>query len=217
MRQKGTTMGASNYPLNLLLSEIIEERASCEAAFITGVLGYRDEDVDKGLRRLHLWTETGEGHQRIIDHISRVTGRGEALKQAIVATREMRVREREQAFLEECQAEAETFRPFLYAVGTHSVPRGICIFGLSGGHRRWTIINIPQSLLDLPLEDQLPALLPLMDQYKRERGGEVLFFGTLTGFNFVRLVDHFRFDSEGGLIEHVKKPFSPGVCSVGLV
>ena len=82
---------------------------------MTKRLGYRDPV--KGVRRLHLWIGSGEGHQRIIDQISRVTGRGEELEKAIAATREMKKREWEESWFESCIAEAATFRPFLCAIG----------------------------------------------------------------------------------------------------
>jgi hypothetical protein len=161
--------GAYTYPISRLLSEIVREHASSEADFMADGLGYRDPL--KGVRRLHLWIGSGEGHQRIIDQISRVTGPGAELERAIAETREMKAREWDEAWLERCKAEAATFRPFLCAIGTHSVPSGICIFGMTGGNRRWRMIEVPQSVLDLSPEDQLPALLPYMNQYKEQYNG----------------------------------------------
>jgi len=103
------------YRLSKLLTEIVGEDLSCEVDFMTKRLGYRD--LVKGVRRLHLWIGSGEGHQRIIDQISRVTGRGEELEKAIAATREMKKREWEESWFESCIAEAATFRPFLCAIG----------------------------------------------------------------------------------------------------
>jgi hypothetical protein len=210
-----TMSSASKYPIAELLSEIISEHASCDADFVTDVLGYRD--VAKGLRRIYLWYGSNGGHQRIINHIARVTGRGEELERAIAATREMTTREWEESWLERCKAEAATFRPFLCATGAHSVPTQICIFGMTGGHRRWTMIETPQSVLDLSVEDLVPALLPYMHLYKQQNRGNVPFFGTMTGFRFVRLVDYFQFDADGNLVELVDKPFRLGSCSVSLV
>ena len=108
------------YPISKLLSEIVGDD---EVAFMTERLGYRD--AMKGVRRIRLWIESGEGHRRIIGQIARVSGRGDELERAIAATREMRANEYEVAWLEKCRAEAATFRPFLCAIGSHSIPEGI--------------------------------------------------------------------------------------------
>ena len=76
--------------------------------------------------------------------------------------------------------------------------------------------KIPQRILDLPLDDQLVALPELMEAYRQKFDEAVPFFGKLTGFRFVRLLDQYRFDVEGNLIEHVEKPFRPGPCWVEL-
>ena len=209
-------MSGAKYPITLLLAELISDHTSSEEDFITRSLGYRN--VEKGLRRLHFWTEEGgeEAHQRIIGQIARATGRGEELERAIEATREMRANEYEAAFLERCKAEAETFRPFLCAVGTHSVPEGICLFGMTGGFKRWTMIGLPDSVLDLPLEEQIPALMPCMEEYKNRYGGQCPFFGPLLSFKFVRLMDYIQFDAHGRLVQHVQQPFRVGQCSVWL-
>jgi hypothetical protein len=209
-------MSGAKYPITRLLAKIISDHASSEGEFITEVLGYRN--VEKGLRRLHFWTEEGgEGaHQRIIGQIAQASGRGEELERAIAATREMKAKECEAAFLERCRGEAETFRPFLCPIGSQSVPEGICIFGMTGGHRRWTKIEIPQSVLDLTGDDLFLALLPYMIQYKNKYNGCVPFFSTLTGFRFVRLIDYFQFTADGQLAEHVNKPYRLGTCSVRL-
>jgi hypothetical protein len=207
-------MGASKYPIAELLSEIISEHASCDADFVTDVLGYRD--VAKGLRRIHLWFGSNGGHQRIINHIARVTGRGEELQKAIAETSEIKTREWEESWLEGCRGEAATFRPFFCAIGTHSVPSQICIFAMTGGFMRWTVMQIPQSVLDLAFDDQIPALQPYMDRYRELNGGNVPFFGKLTGFRFVRLVDYFQFDSDGRFVEIVNRPFRLGSVSVSL-
>jgi hypothetical protein len=205
---------ASQYPIGQLISEIIREHASSEVAFVAQQLGYRD--AEKGLRRLHLWTETGEGHQRVIRQIARATGRDEDLEAAIAATTEMKRNEWEAEFLEHCRGEAATFRPFLSAFGSHTVPEGICIFGMTGGFKRWTITELPDSLLDLALEEQIPALQPFMVRYKEQHSGQVPFFGVLSGFKLVRLLDYIQFDTDGRFVEHVQKPFRLGQCSVRL-
>ena len=69
------------------------------------------------------------------------------------------------------------------------------------------MIEVPQSVLDLPLEDLLLALRPFMNDYKRQHSGKVPFFGVLTCFHFVRLMDHYKFDTEGQRMEYVNRPY----------
>ena len=88
------------------------------------------------------------------------------------------------------------------------------MFGVSGG--KWNLIELPQSLLDLPLEEQLATLPELMHAYRRRYNGQCPFFGELTGFKFVRCLDHFRFDKDGNFIECVQKTFRRGVALVEL-
>jgi hypothetical protein len=104
----------------------------------------------------------------------------------------------------------------LWAIGKDSVPNGICIFGMTGGNRKWRVIEVPQSVLDPSPDDQPSALLRYMNQHKEQHNGAVPFFGVLTGFKFVRLVDYFQFNAPGRLVEHVHKPFRLGGCSVSL-
>ena len=73
-----------------------------------------------------------------------------------------------------------------------------------------------QSVLNLSGENLFLALLPYMIQYENKYKGCVPFFGSLTGFRFVLLVDYFQFTAEGKLTAHVNKPFRLGVCSVRL-
>jgi hypothetical protein len=96
------------------------------------------------------------------------------------------------------------------------VPSQICIFGISGGHRRWTTIQIPQTILDLPDDEQLAALPELMEGYRETYKGQVPFFGSLKGFKFVRLLDYLRFDKEGRFMERVDRPFRSSPCAVWL-
>jgi hypothetical protein len=122
--------------------------------------------------------------------------------------------EAEAAWLERCNAEQEHFRPYVHVDGERTVPSAIVMFGMSGG--RLNLIEIPPAILDLSLEKQLAALSELMLAYIRRYNGVCPFFGKVTGFKFVRLLDHFRFDKDGKFIEQVNKPFRRGSVEVSL-
>jgi hypothetical protein len=211
------SQGASQPPIVQFLNRLLDHLGSTPVELCQS-LGYRNgRHAEKGLRRLNLWLETGDGHGRILEQISAAfPAYADGLKEALAATKAIRSAEYEADFLEHCENEAPTFVPFLYADGEKTVPEGICIFGMSGGHERWTMIRIPKRILNLPLDDQLAALPDLMLRYKRRYHAEVPFFGRLTGFKFVRLLDHFQFDEDGNFVEHVERPFRLGGCWVEL-
>lgn len=118
------------------------------------------------------------------------------------------------SFLERCKAEEAWFVPFIHAEGEFRIPQGICLFGITGGHDRWTTIRIPTTILELPSGEQVAKLPVLMIAYKRRYQNAVPFFGTLVGFKYARLLDYFQFDADGRLVEHVQKPFRQGECWV---
>lgn len=208
------SQGASNYPITQFITSLMSEYGLSRVGFIRA-LGYHNPD--RGLRRLNLWLETGEGYDRILDQIAAVyPGHSEQLQKAVAETSKAKRAEVEAAFLERCKAEESTFIPFIHVDGESRIPNGITVFGISGGHARWTTIRIPEGVLRLPLEGQLVRLPRLMAAYQRKYNASCPFFGKLTGFKFVRLLDYFQFDSEGNFVGHVEKPFRTGYVEVFL-
>ena len=112
--------------------------------------------------------------------------------------------------------QAGTFRPYLHADGERTVPSEICIFVLTGGHGRWTTIEVPKCVLELSGDEQLAALQKLMKRYRQKYKGAVPFFGDLVGFRFVRLLDYLSFDADGRFVGVVNRPFRSSPCSVRL-
>jgi hypothetical protein len=208
---------ASQLPIVQFLNRLMGDLGLTPAQ-LSQAVGYRNgRNAEKGLRRLQLWLETGDGFGQILQKISAVfPAYADGLEEALAATRAIRSAEFEAAWIERCKAEESTFVPFLYAEGDKRIPSGITMFGISGGHQRWTMIKIPPTILPLPLEEQLAALPDLMLKYKRRYDGAVPFFGRLTGFKFARVLDCFQFDQDGQFIEHIEKPFRLGGCWVEL-
>jgi hypothetical protein len=206
------SQGASQYPIAQFISNLMDEYGFSRVDFIQA-LGYRD--VERGLWRLSLWMDRGQGYDRILKQIA-VTypNHADRLQTALMNTAAVKTAEADAAFLEYCKSEESTFVPFIHADGETTRPSSICIFGVSGGHRRWTTIEIPKAILHLSLAEQLAALPDLMAEYRRLYNGACPFFGKLVGFKFVRLVDHFQFDKEGQFIEHIDKPYRQGQCSI---
>ena len=108
------------------------------------------------------------------------------------------------------------FQSYIHAVGDVKIPNGMSIFGMTGGHQKWTTINIPPEILNLPLDEQLKLVPDLMNRYLVEFGGKVPFFGAVTGFVFAREFDHYQFDRDGKLLGHVDEAFSRGAFSVSI-
>lgn len=209
--------GASQYPVALAISTLMDEYGFTPVE-LAHALGYRNgANRDRGLRRLNLWLQTGAGHKRILKEISTVyPAHADRLEKAVAATKAIMTAEAEAEWLDRCKAEQDTFRPYLHAEGQQRVPNGICLFGISGGHAQWTTVKISKALLELPLEAQLAALPELMRAYRQRYDGDCPFFGKLTGFKFVRLLDYFQFDRDGMFIEHIEKPFRTSYVEVSL-
>lgn len=205
-------MSGARYPISQLISELVAKHASSEAEFVSEVLSYRD--LERGMRRLKCWTETGKGPNSIIKGIAWATERGPELDEAIKATEAIKSQEAEAAFRERCEAEAESFRPFLLAIGQRSVPSPIFAYALGGWQFR--LIEFPQRLLYLDVEDQARALRPLLLQYSVKYEGLVPLFGKLTGFRLVKLVDYLQFDAAGNFVELVDRPYRVGTCTLSI-
>jgi len=204
--------GTSPYPITQFIAALMDDCGFSRLEFVKA-LGYHN--MERGSRRLNSWLDRGEGYDRILKEIARAyPGHADGLEKAVAATKAIKTAEAEAAWFERCKAEQESFTPYIHADGETTVPSSICMFGVSGG--RWNLIEIPQTILDLPLEDQLAAVPELMWSYKSRNNGEVPFFGKLTGFKFVRCLDYFQFDEQGRLVEHVEKPFRKGRAWVSL-
>lgn len=90
-------------------------------------LGYHN--TLRGLRRLDPWLDRGEGYNRILNQIATVyPAHAEALTKAVAATAKAKAAEAETAFLERCEAERESFTPYIHADGETTIPNGITFF-----------------------------------------------------------------------------------------
>lgn len=161
------------------------------------------------------WMDQREGYDRILKQIAvAYPNHADGLQTALMNTAALKTAEADAEFMELRKSEESKFVPFIHADGETTRPSSICIFGVSGGHQRWTTIEIPQAILDLPQAEQLAALPELMVEYRRLYNGACPFFGKLVGFKFVRLVDYFQFAKEGQFVEHIDKPYRQGHVTV---
>jgi hypothetical protein len=206
------SQGVSHYPISQFLNDLVRQFGPSPSEFVQA-LGYRN--LERGLLRLTPWLEKGEGFDKIIKQIvAKYPHIAVELEGAKRATKTLKDTEWELAFLEDCKAEVTTFVPFIHVDGELSVPNGITIFGVTGGHGRWTTVKVPPSILDQKIEVQLTTLPALMRGYLKEYDGQVPFFGEVTGFKYVRCLDYFQFDKDARFIQHVVRPFRRSPCSV---
>jgi hypothetical protein len=202
----------AHYPIVQVLTSMMAEAGLSREEFVASI-GYRRGD--RGLRRLNLWLDTGDGFPLIITQIKRGYPEWAAeLDSAILATQEIRWAERKARWIESLKAEAATFRPYIHVQGETRVPNFICGFAMTGG--KWNLIEIPDDVRTLEVPEQLEMLPVLMLEYLDRYRGQCPFFGKVTGFRYVRLLDYYQFDEEGQFVQYVNEPFRRGTCAVSL-
>ena len=195
-------------PIQQFLRRLIPPFESSRTEFVQA-LGYAD--LELGRSHLDSWLDRGEGYDGFLNQIAEAfPGHVSELQRAIAETVEMKVAEGDPAWLERCKSEDASFVPFIHVVGETRVPRGITIFGITGGFERWNTIHVPDKIVRLSLEEQLRALPDLMRAFLREYGGACPFFGVVTGFVYVRYRDYYRFDADCQRVEHVQERFRRG-------
>lgn len=200
--------GVSKYPISQALKRIVLNSGYSPFGFLLAMR----VDPEALLPDLNSWLDKGEGDEATIWQIA-VAHHDDAaqLWNALAETKAMRAANVDPVALEQARIKA-SFKPYIHAEGERRVPNGITIFAVSGGHDRWTTINVPQWILDLEIEKQLVALRELMLGFKRRNQGVVPFFGRLAGFKFIRFDDYYEFDADGRLIGHVEEPFHRSVA-----
>lgn len=204
------SQGASLYPISQSLARIVRNSGYSNYGFCIAF------SMEAELPNLESWLEKAEGPDGIIGAIcTAFPDESEALRKAVAETASMKVAGVDPVQLEQEKAE-KAFRPFLLAVGEERVPTQITIFGVTGGFDTWQLIRVPKSMIELPLDQQLPTLRELMEAYKRKYSGNCPFFGRLVAFRFVRYRDHFLLNLNGDTIEHVEHPFIAPACFVEL-
>ena len=187
--------GALKFPVQHFLRSLIPPFESSRTEFVQKI-GYNN--LEAGRLHLDSWLDRGEGYDVFLKRLAGAFPDHAAdLEKAIAETAEMRAAEGDPGWRARCKAEEASFVPYVHVVGDTTVPRGITMFGMTGGHGRWTTIHIPESILRLPIEEQLAALPELMRAYLVEYRSACPFFGMVTGFLYVRLQDYYRFKYHG--------------------
>ena len=207
-------MSQGKYPIQKFLRRLIPPFESCRDEFVEK-LGYRN--LEPGRLHLDAWVNRGEGYAAFLHEIAAAyPDHAAELEMALAETAALRAAEGDTGWRERCREEEASWVPFIHVEGERSVPNGITIFGLTGGHRRWTTIQISPKILKLPVTEQLAALPELMRAYLEEYRGECPFFGMVRSFVYVRLRGYCRFGQDCYLIEHVQGQYRRGHVEVSL-
>jgi len=115
------SQSASHYPVSQLINRLMQERGYSTIEFVQS-LGYRN--IERGLLRLVPWLEQGEGFEKILKQIAATFPQhADELQRAVAQTKAVRAAEFDARWIEQCKAEAHTFRPFIHADGTNTVLR----------------------------------------------------------------------------------------------
>jgi hypothetical protein len=202
------------YPIQTLLRSLVGAFESDRSEFVQK-LGYGD--LEAGRLHLDSWLDRGTGYDVFLKRVAAAFyDHASELETALIETAAIKAAEGDPGWLERCGTEDASFHNFIHVQGEKSVPDGICIFGMTGGHERWTTIRIPDTILRLPLAEQLAALPELMRAYLVEYRGACPFFGLVKSFLYVCYQDYYRFDRDCRFIERIDKPFRRGSCFVSL-
>lgn len=208
------SQGNTQYPIQTFLRSFIHPFDSCRTDFVEE-LGYRDLSI--GRFRLDAWLDRGEGYDLFLTQVAALLpDHADELESALIQTAEIKAAEGDRGWRERCRHEDASFIPYIHVQGEKSVPSGITTFGLSGGHSRWTTIQVPPKILWLPLEEQLKALPEMMKAFLEEYGGMCPFFGLVTKFLYVRFGDYHVFDKSVQFVERVEGQFRRGRAEVTL-
>ncbi len=204
----------SKYPIQVILNCLVPPFWSSRTEFVEKV-GYHD--LETGRTHLDAWLDRAEGWIGFLHEVAAVFPEHAAqLQTAITETAQIKAAEGDSGWRERCQSEEASWVPYIRVLGETNIPRGITLFGVSGGFRRWARIDLPEHIRIMTLDHQLPLLPGLMLTYKQGHRGHVPFFGKISGFVLVRLADHWIFNADGQFLEHVHERFPHATAWVEL-
>ncbi len=169
--------GASHYPIAKLIAQIMDEHGLSRVEFVKSV-GYRN--VEKGLNRLNLWLDTGDGFPRILGEIVNVYGRDDEIQKAVAETQTIlkkECRESRRDLEERCRRE---YRPFIFVHtedGAHS-------FWTAVAERQIKVLRMRRGFQDLSELERLTAVQTRIREHYQETGGKYLGFGVILKYTY---------------------------------
>ena len=139
------SQGSLRYPIQQFLRRLIPPFESSRTEFVRA-LGYLD--LVEGRLHVDSWLDRAEGHDLFLKEVAAAYPDHTAeLEQALADTAAIRAAEGDSAWRERCKGEEASFVPYIHVQGEQSVPSGICIFGITGGYKRWNTIQTFQRTL----------------------------------------------------------------------
>jgi hypothetical protein len=185
----------SLYPVSKVIAQIILNSGYTPAGFLLA-LGY--SSAEDGLPDLESWLGRGQGDPQTIGKIAAFDpGDADKLHKAVAETAVMKAKGVDPVALEKERIERTLFTPFIFAEG-------------EVGPQRWTVIDIPAAIAELPLNERLTRLPELMGTFREQYKGGRPVFGKLMGFKFVCRHEWFDFDADGQLLKRVEGSFRLG-------
>jgi hypothetical protein len=184
---------ALQYPIAQLLSKIIDESGLSPVEFVQR-LGY-PFDVERGMRRLRLWLDAGQGHDRIIKEIVAVyPHRRDAVQDAIARTKVIKAAEAEVARKHATRHIEERlrrrFKPFIW-ISTEETAHS---FWAAVMERRAKVLWMDEVFELLPESERLGAVQIRVKEHYTANDGQSI-FGKILGYRFVPTFNNTKQDS----------------------
>ena len=179
----------SNYPINKLLSKVIEQSGVTPQIFFAE-LGFKN--FPKAVESLDRWLIRGDGNPLLLEKLqsSRFAVDSGRLEAATTENALMLERERHAKADRQEREARKAFVPHIEVITEWLRPAQITLFCISGGNRRYCP-PLPIDLTARSLEDQLSYIKRVVTENFAQHNGRTFFNGRITGYLY-----HHSFDGE---------------------
>ena len=207
---------SSDYPISKLIQAALAS-SGLRGGELAHKLGYRN--VAGGLRALDTWLQTGSGHPDVLKRLMSEFGLSiETVNEAIQKTNDLFDAEERLEKAKREKRERERFQPYVLVEVFNRIPSTGITF-LAWGAIRIRFIYLDSSYAVLS-EDTWSRVQQKVRDHYIEKGGEILFFGAISGYRFVPDWDQsWMLSVDGSILEHdpghFDIPFRPTVSLKG--
>ena len=185
----------SHYPIAQLIARIMDEYFLSRAEFVRAV-GYRN--TERGLHRLNLWLDNGEGSDRILGQIIAVYGHADEIANAVAETKQIKKHEKRTSrgdLEERCRRQ---YKPFIWVHtedGAHS-------FLTALGERQVKVLWMRPEFQRLSEPERLTAIKHRIREHYRKTGGKYIGFGAILYYSYSNTFEtSIVLDVEGNVID----------------
>ena len=185
----------SHYPIAQLIARIMDEYFLSRVEFV-GALGYRN--TERGLHRLNLWLDNGEGSDRILGQIIAVYGHADEIANAVAETKQVKKHEKRTSHGDLEQRCRRQYKPFIWVHtedGAHS-------FFTALGERQVKVLWMRPEFQSLSEPERLTAVQSRIREHYRKTGGKYVGFGAIQQYSYSNTFDSsIVLDVEGNVID----------------